>query len=98
MKDFALKKSDLVLAVREADLGLVLDDVVDLVELAHPVEDVVGAGEVLALAHRVHVVGRSAPLVVEAGTTTKKKKTELPVRVMMALRVRSSPKMCQAYY
>ena len=58
---------DLVLAVGEADLGLVLDDVLDLVELAHAVEDVVGAGELLALAHGVALVRRGAALVVEAG-------------------------------
>ena len=58
---------DLVLAVRQADLGLVLDDVLDLVELAHAVEDVVGAGELLALAHGVALVRRGAALVVEAG-------------------------------
>ncbi len=38
----------------------------DLVELAHAVEDVVGAGEVLALADRVDLVRRRAALVVEA--------------------------------
>ena len=34
---------DLVLAVGEAYLGLILYDVLHLVELAHPVQDVVGA-------------------------------------------------------
>ncbi len=57
---------DLVLAVSQADLGLVGDDVVHLVELAHPVEDVVGAGELLALTHRVALVRRRAALVVKA--------------------------------
>ena len=56
---------DLVLAVGEADLGLVLDDVLDLVELAHPVEDVVRAGQLFALAHRVALVGGGTALVVK---------------------------------
>ena len=56
---------DLVLAVGEADLGLVLDDVLDLVELAHPVEDVVRAGQLFALAHRVALVRGGTSLVVK---------------------------------
>ena len=56
---------DLVLAVRQADLGLVLDDVLDLVELAHPVEDVVRTGQLFALAHRVALVSCGTSLVVK---------------------------------
>ena len=67
---------DLVLAVGEADLGLVLDDVLDLVELAHAVEDVVGAGELLALAHGVALVRRGAAFVVK---TEEMKKISLEI-------------------
>lgn len=56
---------DLIFAISQTDLGLVLDDVVDLVELSHPVQDVVGACQLLALANRVFLVGVLASSVVE---------------------------------
>ena len=56
---------DLVLAVGQAYLGLVLNDVMDLVELPHPVQDVIGAGQLLALAHGVLLVSVLTSSVVE---------------------------------
>ena len=60
----------LILAVGEADLGFVLDNVLDLVELAHPVQDVVGASQLAPLANWIALVGGRASLVVE--TANKK--------------------------
>ncbi len=61
---------DLILAVGQTHLRLVLDDVVNLDEFADAIEDVVGARELRPLANFVGPPGSVAALIVKPSQTS----------------------------
>ena len=56
---------DLIFTVGQANLCLVFDNVVDLIEFSHSVKDIVGARQLFALAYRVFLPGVLASGVVK---------------------------------
>ena len=62
---------DLVLTVGQARGGLIGIDIDDLVEFSHPIQNVIGTGQLFALAHGKLFVGRCSTFVVKPATIQK---------------------------
>ena len=62
---------DLVLTVGQARGGLIGIDIDDLVKFSHPIQNVIGTGQLFALAHGKLFVGRCSTFVVKPATIQK---------------------------